>query len=337
MVSMTPLHRNQRGVQGTGAWRLTGLGAYLGRRLVAGTLTLLVSTFLVFSSLYLSGDPLTALSRGRTLTPTLEVALRSQYRLDDPFFVRYLRWLGDLLHGDFGSSLMYKNSVASLIGDRIGVTFELAAVAGLLIILIGIGSGVLAGLKPGPVDSSMLMITTVLMAIPPFVSAIILLALFAVGLGWFPTRGGGDGLLDQLWHLTLPAVALALAGLAIVSRVTRTAVRAELYREHVQTAISRGIPRSVAMRRHVLRNALIPVTTVTGISIASLVALTAIVEQAFGINGLGNALVQAASYNDFPVVQGIAMIYVVVFVVANTLVDLSYGFMDPRVRLGAGA
>jgi peptide/nickel transport system permease protein len=314
--------------------RSRGTVPFLLRRLGTGLLTLLASTFLVFGSLYLVGDPIAALSRGRTLTPELIEALRSNYHLDDPFFERYVKWLGDVLHGDLGVSLLYGESVTTLIEQRIGVTFALAAYAGLIIIVFGIGSGAIAGLRRGPVDTVILTTTTTLVAIPPFVSAIVLLSVFAVSLGWFPTLGAGVGFVDGVWHLTLPAVALALASFAMVSRVTRTAVRSELYREHVQTAIGRGIPYGARVRRHVMRNAMIPVITVVGVTLAALVALTAIVEQAFGINGLGSVLVQAAATGDFPVVQGIALIYVVVFVVANTAVDLAYGFLDPRMRLG---
>ncbi|RGE17668.1 ABC transporter permease [Leucobacter sp. wl10] len=313
------------------------MGAYLRRRLIASVMTLLVSTFLVFSSLYLAGDPITALSRGRTIAPEMETALREQYRLDDPFFLRYIAWLGDLLRGDLGNSLMYSDQVTNVIGQRMGVTFELSVYAAAIIAVIGVGSGIIAGLRRGFADTAILTSTTVLMAVPPFVTAIVLLGVFSVALGWFPTRGAGDGYPERIWYLTLPAVALAVASLSVVSRVTRTSVRQEMGREHVQTAVSRGIPPGPTTRRHVIRNAMIPVTTVMGLTIASLIALTAIVEQAFGINGLGSALVQAASYNDFPVVQGIAVIYVLIFVVINTIIDVSYGLLDPRVRFGGGA
>jgi peptide/nickel transport system permease protein len=157
---------------------------------------------------------------------------------------------------------------------------------------------------------------------------------FAVNLGWFPALGAGEGVLDRLWHLTLPAIALALSALAIVARVTRVSVREELGREHVQTAVSRGLPRHLVVRRHVLRNAAIPITTVTGITIASLIALSAVVERAFSLNGLGSALVIAAASKDFAVVQGISLVLVTAFVVTNTIVDFLYALLDPRVSLG---
>ena len=179
--------------------------------------------------------------------------------------------------------------------------------------------------------------TAVSAAIPAFVAAIVLILVFAVKLGWFPTLGNGTDLLSNIRHLTLPAVALAISSLAIVARVTRASVRAESGRDHVQTAISRGIPTQAVLRRHVLRNAAIPITTITGITIASLIAVSAVVETAFSLNGLGAYLVQAAQSKDIAVVQGISLVLVAAFVVVNLLVDVAYALLDPRVTLGTRA
>jgi peptide/nickel transport system permease protein len=299
---------------------------------------LLVSSFVIFGSLDLApGDPLSTLSGGRTLPPEAVAQLRAQYHLDDPFLERYVHWLGNVLHGDLGTSIAFRDSVTSVIGARVGTTIELVLYAALLIVLFGVGLGVLSGLRRGLLDTSIVVTTTVFAAIPSFVAAIVLLSVFSVNLGWFPALGAGDGGLDTLWHLTLPAIALALSAMAIVVRITRVAVRTEMGREHVQTAVSRGIPYPQLVRRHVLRNAAIPVTTVVGITITSLIALSAVVERAFSLDGLGAALVQAALSKDFAVVQGIALIFVTAFVVANAIVDLLYAFMDPRVAIGSRA
>ena len=181
------------------------------------------------------------------------------------------------------------------------------------------------------------MVTSISAAIPSFVAAIVLILVFSVKLGWFPTIGTGTGFAGTAYHLTLPAFALALSSLAIVARVTRSSVRDELGREHVQTAVSRGIPYPQLVRRHVLRNAAIPITTISGITIASLIALAAVVERAFSLNGLGAYLVAASSSKDFAVVQGISLILVTAFVVVNVLVDILYAVLDPRVSLGSRA
>ena len=263
--------------------------------------------------------------------------LRARYHLDEALPAQYWHWLTSALHGDLGESIALRESVNTLIRERAAVTLELVLYASILILALGIGSGVLAGLRRGAVDTSVIAGTTVFAAIPSFVAAIVLISVFAVNLGWFPALGAGNGFFDRLWHLTLPAIALALSALAIVARVTRVSVREELGREHVQTAISRGLPSHLVVRRHVLRNAAIPITTVTGITIASLIALSAVIERAFSLNGLGAALVSAAASKDFAVVQGISLLLVAAFVVANAVVDLLYALLDPRVALGSRA
>ena len=301
-------------------------------------LTLLVASFAIYGSLSIApGNPLSVLTGGRTLPPEAMATLRARYHLDEPLPAQYWHWLTSALHGDLGTSIALRESVNTLIGERAGVTVELVLYAAVLILVLGIGSGIVAGLRRGAIDMSVIAGTTVFAAIPSFVAAIVLISVFAVKLGWFPALGAGTGGLDRLWHLTLPAIALALSALAIVARVTRVSVREELGREHVQTAVSRGLPRHLVVRRHVLRNAAIPITTVTGITIASLIALSAVVERAFSLNGLGSALVSAAASKDFAVVQGISLVLVAAFVITNTIVDFLYALLDPRVSLGSRA
>ena len=311
---------------------------FVARRLAMLALTLLVASFAIYASLSIApGDPLSVLTGGRTLPPEALNVLRARYHLNEALPAQYWHWLTSAVQGDLGDSIALRESVNTLIAERAGVTLELVLYASILILLLGIGSGVLAGLRRGALDTTVITGTTVFAAIPSFVAAIVLISVFAVKLGWFPALGAGSGVLDRLWHLTLPAIALALSALAIVARVTRVSVREEMAREHVQTAISRGLPSRLVVRRHVLRNAAIPITTISGITIASLIALSAVVERAFSLNGLGAALVSAAASKDFAVVQGIALILVAAFVITNALVDLLYASLDPRVALGSRA
>lgn len=311
---------------------------FLLTRLATLLVTLLASSFLIFLALYLApGNPIATLSGGRTLPASSVAVLEERYHLNDPFVVRYWRWLTDVLHGDLGVSIGLRQEVRDLILARIGTTLGLVAYASLIILVFGIGLGVAAALRGGAFDTGVLVLTTVLAALPAFVASTVFISVFAVKLGWFPAVGNGRGLLDQIRHLTLPAFALAGASLALVARVTRTSVRSEMDRDHVQTAVSRGIPRSLIVRRHVLRNAAIPITTVAGITIASLIALAAVVERAFSLNGLGSYLTAAAASKDFAVVQGISLVLITVFVVLNTAVDLLYAVLDPRVKLGSRA
>ncbi|HEX9030875.1 MAG TPA: ABC transporter permease [Streptosporangiaceae bacterium] len=312
--------------------------AFLGRRLAMLVASLLVASFVIFAALYLApGNPLAALSGGRSLPASSIRVLEARYHLNAPFFAQYWYWLDGAVHGNLGISITLRENVSTLIASRIWTTAGLVLYASVIILVLGIGLGVLAGLRPGWLDTSALVASAISAAIPSFVAAIVLVTVFSVQLGWFPSLGNGTSLLGNIQHFTLPAVALALSSLAIVARVTRAAIREEAGREHVQTAVSRGIPRRQLVRRHVLRNAAIPITTVSGITIASLIALAAVVETFFGLNGLGAYLVQAAQDKDLAVVQGISLVLVTAFVVINVLIDLAYAVLDPRVALGSRA
>lgn len=308
---------------------------FFARRLAMLVASLLIASFVIFAAMYLApGNPIAALSGGRSLPPASIAVLEHRYHLDQPFLAQYWYWLTGALHGNLGLSITLRENVSTLIASRIWTTAGLVLYASLLICVLGIGLGLLAGLRPGWLDTSTLVITAVSAAIPAFVAAIVLILVFAVQLGWFPALGNGTGFTGSIRHMTLPAVALAISSLAIVARVTRASVREEGDREHVQTAVSRGIPGRQLIRRHILRNAAIPITTVTGITIASLIAVAAVVETAFGLNGLGAYLVQAAESKDLAVVQGISLVLVAAFVVVNVIVDVLYAALDPRVSLG---
>lgn len=308
------------------------------RRVAMLLATLLVSSFVIYGALFLApGSPIAVLSGGRSLPADAVRILEARYHLNEPFLTQYWLWLKGVLHGDFGISIALREDVSTLIAARVGTTAALVLYASMLILVIGIGLGVVAGLRRGLLDTSVLAVTAISAAIPSFVAAIVLILLFSVRLTWFPSLGTGSGLFGIIYHLTLPAIALSISSLAIVARVTRASVREEFAREHVQTAVSRGIPSRQLIRRHVLRNAAIPITTVSGITVASLIAFAAVVERAFGLNGLGAYLVAAANSKDFAVVQGISLVLVAAFVLMNLLVDLLYAVLDPRVNVGARA
>ena len=287
--------------------------------------TLLIASFAIFGAMHLTpGSPIAALSGGKTISPEAIAVLEARYHLDQPFLTQYWIWLTNALHGDLGTSITLKQDVAELIGQRAWITLLLVAYASLFIILIGIGLGTIAGLKPGWIDNTVVVASATATAIPPFIAAILLMLVFSVGLGWFPAIGAGSGIGDALWHLTLPALALALSAMAVVTRVTRASIRQEAGAEHVQTAVSRGIPSQLIVYRHVLRNAAIPITTVTGTTIAALIAISSVVDTAFGLGGLGQFLVKAAQSKDLAVVQGISLVLVLAFVLMNLIVDLLY-------------
>lgn len=308
---------------------------FTGKRLAALVATVVIASALIFLAFALTPvDPATVLAGGSRPDPATLAQIRHQFHLDAPLWQRYLIWAGGLLSGNLGESFVYRAPVASLIGLRIETTLMLTAYAAILIIALGVGSGILAALSGRAVDRSITVAGSVLMGAPTFVMAMFLIWLFSQQLNWFPVYGSGTGFLDMVWHLTLPAVAMSCAYLAFLSRITRTAVRAQLSSEHVETALSRGIRRRGIVAGHVLRNASPEVFAVSGITIAGLIASTAVAETAFGVNGIGSLLVQAAVRKDLPVVLVISLIMVVAFVVINTIVDIINVAIDPRIAQG---
>lgn len=307
---------------------------FVAKRLATLLVVMLAASFLVFSLMELApGSPLTFLLGNRSATPDQIARVEAKYHLDDPFLVRYWSWLGDVLHGDLGRSVAYRQDVADLIGPRVLTTVLLVLLASVLIAVVGIGLGLLAGSRPGPVDAVITFLTTSFLATPVFVSGIALIWVFAVQLEWLPLYGAGSGLVGRLEHLTLPAVTLCLASAAYLARITRSSVATELASEHVETARSRGLAGGYLLRHHVLRNSLIPITTVLGLTVATLVAGAVVVENVFALDGLGSLLVEAILRSDFVVVQAVILALVATFVLVNTVVDVIYAVVDPRITL----
>ncbi|MFJ3958036.1 ABC transporter permease [Arthrobacter sp. NPDC090010] len=297
--------------------------------------TLFIASLAVFFSRFLvPGDPARFLLRGRSPKPEALAEITHQFGLDKPAWEQYLNWLGGILHGDWGRSLTYRQDVSDVLLNRLPTTLQLVALAAVFITLLGLLAGIIASLNKGFGDRFILVTLTAAGAVPPFVAAIALVALFAVQLGWFPSFGSGDGFLDRVWHLTLPALALGITYIAFVARVTRSSMNEQLVREHVEVATSRGLTRSSVVFRHVLRNALGPILTVSGVMIAGLLVSSAIIEQTFGLTGIGQLLVQSIDRLDFGVVQAIVMVVVTAFVVVNTVVDLLQPLIDPRIAAG---
>ncbi len=293
--------------------------------------TVAVASIAIYGALYLApGNPATLLAGGHATHAEIRLITR-QLKLTEPFFTRYWDWLFGLLHGNLGESFLYREPVASLLAPRVLNTVFLVTYASVVIVVGGLALGLASALFKR-LGMGITILTGVGLATPSFVAAIILITLFAVDWKLFPVFGGGAGFVDRLDHLTLPAVALALSWLAYTSQLTRTAVEDEVKKEHVETARGRGIARRHIVTRHLLRNAMIPISTVSGITVAGLIAGDVVVEQAFGVNGLGSFLVSSALDKDFASVQAVALILVATFVVVNALVDIWSLFLDPRLR-----
>ena len=311
------------------------MARFLVRRLVALAATLLAASVVIYGALYLTpGDPAALLAGGHNPSPATLAAIRAQYHLNDPFWEQYWLWFTGVLRWHLGRALAFDDQVSALIGARLVNTVFLVGYAALLITGAGVALGVTAALR-GPLTRNVVTgATSLLMAVPTFIAAVVLIWLFATELHWFPVFGAGTGFAGRLRHLTLPAVALACSFIAYLSRVTRSAVTGQLRAEHVETARSRGLSTARIVRRHVLRNAAAPVLAVSGLTVAGLIAGTVVVEQAFGISGIGSLLVLAAQKQDLLVVQDIALLMVAAFVIINTAVDLVSASLDPRLARG---
>ncbi|MBB2946293.1 peptide/nickel transport system permease protein [Actinoplanes lutulentus] len=304
----------------------------MSRWLTSPLITVLVASFVVYAALLLApGDPAVQIL-GPRATAEQYAALRHSLGLDRPMPVQYGDWLWNALHGDFGSSLTYKQPVSALLGSRLAVTLELAAYAGVLIIVVGIAVGTLGGTARWarlPVTA----LTAAGIAVPSFVAAQTLVAVLAVRLGWFPVLAGdGGSFTATIRQLTLPAVALAIGWSAYVAQVTRASVAAESRSPHVEAARGRGLSAGAVLRRHILRNAAIPITTVSALAVAGLFASAVVVESAFGLGGLGSLLVQSVAAKDQNAVLAVSLILLVVFVVTTTTVDVLQAALDPRLR-----
>jgi peptide/nickel transport system permease protein len=308
---------------------------YVLRRLLGAIPLLLITSFIVFSFLHIApGSPEQVLLAGKNVDQETLQAIRDRYQLDDPFLVQYWTWLKNVLNGDLGESIIFHDDVVDVVAPRILPTVELALYALVLIVLIGLPLGILAGIKRNsPTDTAVSSVTLVGSAISPYVSGILLIAVFAVALGWFPVFGLGGSGLDRIYHLTLPAIALAIALQCLVTRTTRASLGSTLQQEFVETARSRGFSERRVVGKHALRSALIPVLTITGLVFGFLISGAVLVEYTFGLNGLGALLIQAVRTKDFPVVQAVTLLFTVTFILINLAVDLLYAVADPRVRL----
>jgi len=312
---------------------------FLGRRLLALPVVLFVISLGVFSLLYLApGGVEAALLGNRPATPEIIRAIRDEYHLDDPFLTQYWLWLQDALRLDFGRSIKSGEPVFTVIGRGMTTTLFLSAYAFIIAMTFGVGLGVLAAVRRRTiVDRGVVGLSVFSVSAPAFATGIFLLYLFSVRLGWFPVFGQGSGFVDRVWHLTLPALALALSIMALVVKLTRAGMIGALEQDYVAFARARGVSSRNVLVKYAFRNALVPIVTAGGVLLAFTLTGATLVEVTFSLPGIGSRLVEAASFKDVPVVQGIAMTFAITIVIVNVLVDLMYVLVDPRIRFGKSA
>ena len=310
---------------------------YILRRLVGATVVLTLLSFLVFSLLYLvPGDPVKILVGTRRLTPEVRQAVTARYGLDEPLVVRYWHWLTRALTGDFGDSVRSATPVTDVLASRVSLTAWLTIGAFILAVAVGVPLGIAAARRRGSwVDRTIVGWSVVGVSAPGFAFGLVLLYVFGLMLGWFPVFGEGTGLVDTLWYLTLPAIALATGIGAMLVRITRAAVGAELSQDYVTFARSRGVPHRRITAMYV-RGAALPIITSAGLILGTLFGSTVLVEEAFSLPGLGQLLADSITYKDVPVVQAIALLVAFVIIVVTLIVDVVAFAVDPRQTVGEG-
>lgn len=314
---------------------------YAARRMAMLVITMVIVSLLAFVAFdMISGDAATAML-GTQATPEKIAALREELGLNRPLPVRYVEWLTGFVTGDLGVSYSYSLPVWELMAPKIMVTLCLSLMSFVLIVLVSIPLGVRSARRSGGVlDGVRTTANQLGMAIPPFFTGIVFSWLFGITLKWF-TPGDFPGLTENfpgaMRHMFFAAVAIAIPRVAMTVRMLRSTIMSEMQKSYVRTAISRGNDRGAVLRRHVLKNALVPVVTFLAQTMAEIIAGSIVVEQVFGIAGLGRLLVASISNRDYPVVQAIVVILALWVVLAGTIADLINQRIDPRLRLGGGA
>ncbi|MGN6549897.1 MAG: ABC transporter permease [Pararhizobium sp.] len=306
------------------------------KRFVSLAITLLVASAVIFTlTNIVPGDP-ARFMLGMNAQPDTLAALHHQLGLDQPAILRYLHWLGGLLVGQFGTSYTYKVPVAELIGQRLWVSLPLALYALVLSTLSAFPAGILsAARRNSAADVSIMGVTQLGIAVPNFWFAMLLVLAFSITLRWFSAGGfpgWGAGFLPAMKALTLPAIALALPQASILARVMRSSLLETLGEDFVRTARAKGLTWAQALRRHALRNALIPVLTIIGLQFSFLLAGAIIIENVFFLPGLGRLVFQAITQRDLVVVQSVVILLVFAVIVVTFLVDIAYAAADPRLR-----
>ncbi|WKX72398.1 ABC transporter permease [Streptomyces sp. XD-27] len=305
------------------------MGRYVIRRLLQMIPVFIGSTFLIFFMVYALGDPVAALFGDRAPDPATAARIRKELYLDEPLWRQYGHYMGLIFQGDFGTAFNGE-PVTELMRTSFPVTLRLTIVAVLFEIAVGITLGVFSGMRRGrALDTSVLLLTLVVVSIPTFVSGYVLQYLFGVKWDWVNPSVSPEAPFDEL---LLPGIVLGLTSLAYTARLTRTSVAENTRADYVRTALAKGLPRHRIVTRHLLRNSLIPVVTYIGTDIGALMGGAIVTERIFNIHGVGFQLYQGILRQNSPTVVGFVTILVIVFLMANLLVDLLYAVLDPRIR-----
>ncbi|WP_216829730.1 ABC transporter permease [Alkalihalobacterium elongatum] len=306
---------------------------YIIRRILLAIPTIFITISLIFFGLrILPGDPAVQILGPEASEQALN-ALREQMGLNLPLWQQYLMFLKDTVQGDFGVSAMSGKSVTGQLLTNFPNTLELAIFSIIIGCVIGIPLGILAARKQSTkIDSSIRLVSLIGISAPPFLFGIIMIIIFSLRIPIFPSMGLGEGFWGSIYHLLLPSLTIGLILAAVMMRFTRASMLDEINREYIRTARAKGLPEKMVIYKHVLRNSLIPVVTVIGLYITSLISGAVLIETIFSRPGLGTLAIDAISSRDFPILQGCLILFTLVVQFVNILVDISYSFINPKIR-----
>jgi peptide/nickel transport system permease protein len=316
--------------------------SFIIRRLILAVIVLFIVTLLVFLAIHLlPGDPiLLYLSKGEmsSLTPEKIAAVKHQFGLDKPLMEQYINWVWSVSHGDLGMSLWYQQKVGKLLRERLPVTLNIGLMAFVLNFFIGTGAGLLSALRRGkPLDSVLTVFANIGITAPVFWLGIALIYVFGLRLGWLPIYGYTspfDNLGMNIRQLILPVICVMVFGLASLQRQTRSSMLEVIGQDYIRTAWSKGLREHIVVIRHVLKNGLIPVITLQGFGLSYILGGQVLVEKVFSIPGVGLLAVDATLSQDYALIQACVLITAIMVIFANLLVDIAYGYLDPRIRYG---
>ncbi|UYF99648.1 MULTISPECIES: ABC transporter permease [unclassified Halomonas] len=310
--------------------------SYFIRRLLAAIPVMLVVALSVFLLLRLApGDPAVIIA-GDMASPAQVESIRVALGLDQPIYTQFVIWMGNMLQGDFGTSLISQTSVLSMITQRLAPTVSLAVAAIVFTVLISVPLGVIAAWRQGSwIDNLVMSISVVGFSVPVFVIGYIVIQVFAINLGWLPVQGYRSlehGFTEFASRLVLPALTLSSVYIALIARMTRASMLEVLKEDYIRTARAKGLGERLVLFRHALRNAGVPILTVIGTGFALMVSGVVVTESVFNIPGLGRLIIDAVLARDYPVIQAIILLTAGLYVLINLLIDLSYAVTDPRIR-----
>jgi len=312
------------------------LTSFIIRRIIQALIVIFLVSIISFGLLQIiPGDPVIQIL-GAHATATQQAALRQELGLDKPVVIQYLNWIGGIFHGNFGRSLVYHESVGTLLKTRFPITACLSIISLVLSTIIGIVAGVISAVKRGTViDSIISLLANTFVAIPTFWLGIVGIYLFGLKLGWLPIEGWTSpftNLGKSLSQMVMPIIAMTIPSIAVIVRQTRSSMLETIRQDYVRTATSKGLRQRIVLYKHALRNALIPVVTLVGMALAFLLAGEVMVETVFNIPGIGRLLIRAALEKDYLIVQAGVLAIGTSVCLANLLVDIAYGWIDPRIR-----